>query len=97
MASASAIVAGSRAVPSRSAASQAPSTSEAMAPLVARNEEVLLAEVVSLVEHVPAFAGRDPGALAMALWSTVHGMAQLVMLGHLPFEAVEPALSALVA
>ena len=31
-----------------------------------------------------------------ALWSTVHGMAQLIMLGHLPAEAAEPAIHALV-
>ena len=35
-------------------------------------------------------------ALSAALWSTVHGMAQLIMLGHLPLEAAEPALHALV-
>ena len=68
---------------------------EAMAPLIARNEDLLQREVDSLV-HEPGFAGRDPRALAAALWATVHGMAQLVVLGHLPPEAVEPSLQALV-
>lgn len=71
------------------------SPSEAMAPLIARNEELLATEVAALVRE-PAYEGRDPVALAAALWATVHGMAQLVTLGHLPPEAVEPALDALV-
>ena len=70
--------------------------SEQMAPLIARNEELLAAEIEALVATEPAFAGRDPAALAAAMWSTVHGMAQLVMLGHLPVEVAEPALAALV-
>lgn len=66
-----------------------------MAPLIARNEELLATEVAALVQE-PGYEGRDPLALAAALWSTVHGMAQLVILGHLPFEAAEPSLNALV-
>ncbi|MBA3781753.1 MAG: TetR/AcrR family transcriptional regulator [Nocardioides sp.] len=65
-----------------------------MVPLIARNEELLGGEVAALVAE-PGYAGRDPLALAAALWSTVHGMAQLIMLGHLPREAAEPALEAL--
>jgi len=72
-------------------------TSAQMEPLVARNQQLLLDEVTALVEQVPTFAGRDPALLAAALWATVHGMAQLVMLGHLPLEAVEGSLAALVA
>lgn len=71
--------------------------SAGMAPLIARNEELLQGEVAALVEQEPSFAGRHPEALAAALWATVHGMAQLVMLGHLPLEVAEPALAALVA
>lgn len=67
-----------------------------MAPLIARNEELLGAEVAALVRQ-PGFEGRDPGALAAGMWATVHGMAVLVMLGHLPREVAEPALAALVA
>ena len=66
-----------------------------MAPLVARNEELLGAEVAALVQQ-PGFEGRDPGAMAAALWASVHGMAVLVMLGHLPREVAEPALAALI-
>ena len=68
---------------------------EEMAPLITRNEELLQHEVDLLVGE-PGFAGRDPRALAAALWAAVHGMAQLVVLGHLPREAVEPSLRALV-
>lgn len=67
-----------------------------MAPLITRNEELLSAEVAALVE-LPGYAGRDPEALAAALWASVHGLAMLVMLGHLPREVAEPALAALVA
>ena len=67
-----------------------------MAPLIARNEALLGAEVAALVQQ-PGFEGRDPAALAAALWASVHGMAQLVMLGHLPREVAEPALAALIA
>ncbi len=69
--------------------------SEQMAPLIARNE-VLLGELVEALVREPGYQGRDPVALSAALWSTVHGMAQLVTLGHLPIEAAEPALQALV-
>lgn len=68
--------------------------SQEMAPLIARNEELLGGQVAALVEE-PRFAGSDPTALAASLWSTVHGMATLVVLGHLPREAAEPALVAL--
>ncbi len=66
-----------------------------MAPLIARNEDLLGSQVAALV-HEPGYEGRDPVALSAALWSTVHGMAQLITLGHLPLEAAEPALDALV-
>lgn len=66
-----------------------------MGPLIARNEELLGTEVAALVRQ-PGFEGRDPLALAAAMWATVHGMAMLVMLGHLPREVAEPGLAALV-
>src|SRR6476661_7836823 len=66
-----------------------------MAPLIARNEELLGSLVGQLVQE-PGYEGRDPMALSAALWSTVHGMAQLITLGHLPVEAAQPALDALV-
>ena len=66
-----------------------------IAPLIARNEQLLGGLVTELVAE-PGYEGRDPVALSAALWSTVHGMAQLIMLGHLPAEAAEPAIHALV-
>lgn len=71
------------------------SPSAEMAPLIARNEDLLGGLVGELVQE-PGYEGRDPAALSAALWSTVHGMAQLITLGHLPPEAAEPALDALV-
>src|SRR6478609_7220955 len=70
------------------------SPSAEMAPLIARNEELLGSLVGQLVQE-PGYSGRDPMALSAALWSTVHGMAQLITLGHLPVEAAQPALDAL--
>ena len=67
-----------------------------MAPLITRNEELLATEVAALVQQ-PGFTGRDRDALAAGLWASVHGMAMLVMLGHLPREVAEPALAALIA
>lgn len=70
------------------------SPSDGMAPLIARNEELLGREVADLVT-TPRFAGRDPQALAAGLWATVHGMSDLVVLGHLPRTAATPAFRAL--
>ena len=70
--------------------------SSAMAPLIARNEELLAEQVAELV-RLPRFQGRDPEVVAAGLWATVHGMSELVMLGHLPREVAGPALESLVA
>ncbi|CAM3268147.1 hypothetical protein DEDE109153_08675 [Deinococcus deserti] len=37
----------------------------------------------------------DPDLVAAGMWGTVHGLAQLILLGHLPAEAARPALQAL--
>lgn len=68
--------------------------SEAMAPLITRNEQLLAEEVGGLL-RLPRFAGRDPEALAAGLWATVHGMSELVVLGHLPRDVAVPAATAL--
>ena len=64
------------------------------APLIAANEALLRDCVAALqqADDVPDVYG---DALGAALWGTVHGLAQLVMAGHLPMDAVEPALRAL--
>ncbi len=72
------------------------SPSEEMAALISRNEELLASEVADLI-RLPRFEGRDPEALAAGLWATVHGMSQLVVLGHLPRTASRHALTALLA
>lgn len=70
------------------------SPSADMAPLIERNEQLLAREVDSLVAQ-PSFAGRDPQLLAAGIWAAVHGMSQLVVLGHLPREVAGPAVHAL--
>lgn len=37
-----------------------------------------------------------PEVLAAGLWSTVHGLANLILLGHLPLMVAQPALRALI-
>ena len=54
-------------------------------------------ETADITDKLVGFIGRDPQALAAALWASVHGLAMLVMLGHLPREVAEPALAALIA
>lgn len=61
----------------------------AMGPLIAENERIL-------AETIAALLGRDDqGVAAVAAWSTVHGLAQLVTAGHVPAQAVEPAIRSL--
>ncbi len=68
--------------------------SSTMADLIDANH-ALLAELVATLWPDADEAGR--AAHAAALWSTVHGLAQLVTAGHLPREAVAPALATLSA
>lgn len=65
-----------------------------MAPLIARNEE-LLARLVA--EAWPDADEDGRAARAAALWGLVHGLATLVIAGHLPMAAVRPALAAMLA
>lgn len=63
-----------------------------MAPLIEGNER-LLADVVAAVS--PG-ADRDGlAAAATASWGAVQGLSQLAIAGHIPLDAVEPALRAL--
>ena len=64
------------------------------APLIAANE-ALLRDCVAALQQADGVPDVDGDALGAALWGTVHGLAQLVMAGHLPRQAVEPALRAL--
>ncbi|MFT3779753.1 MAG: TetR/AcrR family transcriptional regulator [Ottowia sp.] len=66
------------------------------APLIAANE-ALLRDCVAAMQQADDLPDVDGDALGAALWGTVHGLAQLVMAGHLPMQAVEPALRALLA
>lgn len=38
---------------------------------------------------------QNPDVVAAGMWGTVHGLAQLILLGHLPAAAARPALQAL--
>lgn len=62
---------------------------EEMAPLITANED-LLADVAREVWGVDALAARCAG-----LWGSVHGLATLVVAGHLPADGVGPALDTL--
>lgn len=65
---------------------------EVMGALIDANH-ALLAELVA--ELWPHDDELTRSARAAALWSTVHGLAQLVTAGHLPREVVGPALATL--
>lgn len=64
--------------------------SEAMAPLIEANER-LLADVARPVWGEDGLDLRCAG-----LWGAVHGLATLVIAGHLPTEAGVPALAAVI-
>ncbi|MEZ5662127.1 MAG: TetR/AcrR family transcriptional regulator [Burkholderiaceae bacterium] len=68
--------------------------SQDMAPLIADNE-ALLADCVCQAQKAGLLPAGDSGAIATALWGTVHGLAQLVMAGHIPLPGAEAALDAL--
>lgn len=65
-----------------------------LAPLIERNH-ALLDGLIREALHAGQLRSDQPQALAAALWGTVHGLAQLVLLGHLPPGAVPAALHAL--
>lgn len=67
--------------------------STAMAPLIRANED-LLRDVTA--RCWPGLPPDELDRLQPALWGTVHGLAALVAAGHLPSEAVRPALQVLV-
>lgn len=65
-----------------------------LTPLIERNH-ALLDSLIQAALHAGQLRSDQPQALAAALWGTVHGLAQLVLLGHLPPDAVPAALHAL--
>lgn len=68
--------------------------SERMAPLIKRNEDLL----DSLVRDMcPGKSEAEIGALGAGLWGAAHGMATLVVAGHLPVEVAPHALRSLLA
>ena len=62
---------------------------EETAPLIAANEQLLQGCVAAALAD-GVLGPADPEALGAALWGTVHGLAQLVMAGHL-HQQVEAA------
>jgi len=68
------------------------SPSDESGPLIEENQRMLSALVA---EAEPALDEAGVAALSAALWATVHGLAELVSTGHLPVQAIEPALRAL--
>lgn len=69
---------------------------EDMEPLITANE-ALLADCVQQAQQAGVLPPGDPAPAATALWGTVHGLAQLVIAGHVPLPAAEAALGALPA
>jgi len=70
------------------------SPSEAMAPLIQQVEVILAGTAAALL---PAGqAATSIGAMTTAVWGAVHGLAELVVAGHIERDDVESALMALV-
>lgn len=65
-----------------------------MAPLIRANED-LIAQAIVAVD--PTLSGERLEATVAGAWSLAHGMATLVVAGHLPQDAVASGLDALVA
>ncbi|GAA4779091.1 TetR/AcrR family transcriptional regulator [Microbacterium gilvum] len=68
--------------------------SETMAPLIRANEE-LIADVVGEVD--PRLDEPARAAAVAGVWGLAHGLANLVVAGHLPRDAAAPGVDALVA
>ncbi len=66
--------------------------SETRAPLIEQVETILATTTAALLPGAPAAA---ISALATAVWGTVHGLAELVVTGHILVAEAEPALTAL--
>ena len=66
------------------------------APFIRANHE-LLDDLIRAAQDAGQLPKDDPQIRAAALWGTVHGLAQLVQLGHLPAEVVPAALRTLIA
>lgn len=64
------------------------------APLIAANG-ALLNDCVAAALADGSLAPANGAALGDALWGTVHGLAELVVGGHLPMDSVAPALQAM--
>ena len=68
------------------------SPSEAMAPLIGGVEALLAETTASLA---PRAEPQVIAALTTAVWAAVHGLAELVVAGHISEAAARPALEAL--
>lgn len=69
------------------------SPSAAMAPLIEQVENLLAATTAALLPTDAKVAA--VGALTTAVWGAVHGLAELVVAGHITQDEVSPALAAL--
>ncbi len=68
------------------------SPSEAMAPLIGGVEALLAETTASLA---PGAEPQVIAALTTAVWAAVHGLAELIVAGHISEAAARPALEAL--
>ncbi len=71
-------------------------SSTALHSLIQANQELLTQTIkaVQATGHLPNH-NQNSDLLAPALWGTVHGLAQLILLGHLPPEITAATLRAL--
>lgn len=69
------------------------SPSAAMAPLISEMEDIVARVAATMV---PTCSSAAQAAMATGLWGSVHGLAELVVAGHIAREEVDPAIVAIV-
>lgn len=73
-----------------------PGEGSATAKIIKANH-ALLTQTIQDARAIGSLQPRDAAHLSAALWGTVHGLAHLVLLGHLPAEVVPHALRAMLS
>lgn len=74
-----------------------PSAEDLEAIAIIDQQHGLLENIVKEAQTAGTLPKGQPKLVSAALWSTVHGLAQLVLLGHLPKEMVSQILETLIA
>ncbi|WP_415784303.1 TetR/AcrR family transcriptional regulator [Deinococcus saxicola] len=74
-----------------------PNGSDTSAATSVQANHELLGRVIHDCQAAGYFPGHDSAVVGAALWATVHGLAHLILLGHLPEGVVPDALRTLTA